>query len=135
MPTSDRVLYLDTSAFLKAVFIENESGALRDFASLTTTQFVSSELLETEARRAALRLDTRWLTIIEYRLENVTLIAITRDVLVMAGRLQPAGLRSLDAIHLATALSLGASLNTIITYDRRMATAATSVGLSVSTPS
>lgn len=129
----DRVIYLDTSAFLKSVLGEAESPALEGLVA-TASRVVSSELLETEARRAAIRLGSGRLAAVEVRLESLALIAVTRDVLVAAGRLRPAGLRSLDAIHIATALSLGGSLSAIVTYDRRMAMAAVETGLPVSAP-
>jgi predicted nucleic acid-binding protein len=132
-PTSGRVTYLDSSAFLKLILLETESRALE--RSLTrSARLVSSALLETEARRAALRVDPRYLEIVEIRLASVTCVAVSRDVLVAAGSLRPAGLRSLDAIHLATALALGDELDYVVTYDERMAAAAEALGLEVRSP-
>lgn len=52
-------------------------------------------------------------------------------ILAVAGALLPAGIRSLDAIHLATATLLGASLKSLVTYDLRMADAARAIGRNV----
>ena len=63
-------------------------------------------------------------------------VAVSREVLTDAASLEPPGLRTLDAIHLATAraLALGRSLSTILVHDTRIADAATSLGLSVDAP-
>jgi predicted nucleic acid-binding protein len=130
---SDRAAYLDSSAFVKTVLLEAESEPLERYLT-QAGRLVSSALLETEARRAALRVDPRHLPLLEQRLRNVSLVAVTTDVLVAAGTLRPAGIRSLDAIHLATALALGAELDSFVTYDERMAAAAASLGLTVQRP-
>ena len=68
-------------------------------------------------------------------LDSVTLLEVTTSIFVEAGRLDPALLRSLDAVHLAAALSLGDDLDGIVTYDERLATAAESSGVAVTMPS
>ncbi len=130
---SDRLVYLDTSAFVKLVTPEPETRAL--VAHLRHwTHAVSSTLLRTEALRAAARnsaasvLDTR------RALRDLAFIDLTRDLLDQAGGLVPSDLRSLDAIHLAAALSLGDDLDEMVTYDIRLATAATARGLPASSP-
>jgi predicted nucleic acid-binding protein len=128
-----RVAYLDSSAFVKTVVLEAESEQLGRYLE-QAGRLVSSSLLETEARRAALRVDERYVALVEQRLRGVALIAVTTDILVAAGSLRPVGIRSLDAIHLATALSLGGELDCVVTYDGRMAAAATSLGLKSRTP-
>jgi predicted nucleic acid-binding protein len=130
---TDRVAYLDSSAFVKTIVLEAESGQLGRYLE-QAGRLVSSSLLETEARRAALRVDPRYLPLVEQRLRGVSLIAVTTDILVAAGSLRPVGIRSLDAVHLATALSLGGELDCVVTYDERMAAAAASLGLRVRTP-
>ena len=67
-------------------------------------------------------------------LGRLELVRINDEVLASAGALLPADLRSLDAIHLATALLFGASLRQLVTYDARMSVAATTVGLRVVSP-
>ena len=64
----------------------------------------------------------------------VYLAPITETLLDMAGRLGPPAVRTLDAIHLATALSMGATLRALVTYDRRMIEAAEHLGLPVASP-
>ena len=64
----------------------------------------------------------------------VTLVGITEPIRQAAGTLRPALLRTLDAIHLATALSFGAELEAFIAYDRRLAQAALAAGLAVRAP-
>ena len=67
-------------------------------------------------------------------LDGVTLVHVTPAVFEAAGRLDPSGLRSLDAIHLAAALDLGDDLEGLITYDDRLADAAVSNGVAVVAP-
>jgi uncharacterized protein len=68
-------------------------------------------------------------------LARIDLMRLNDHVLNSAGKLEPVELRSLDAIHLAAAGRLGSDLGEIVTYDERMAAAATSMGFKVSTPS
>jgi predicted nucleic acid-binding protein len=70
----------------------------------------------------------------ETALEAIELIAISDDVLDAAGRLPPGTLRSLDAIHLATAVLLGSDLGSLLTYDRRMRETATAMGMTAASP-
>jgi predicted nucleic acid-binding protein len=67
-------------------------------------------------------------------LAGVELVRVNDRLLRAAGALEPAELRTLDAIHLATAVHLGVDLARLVTYDARMATAAETMGLSVVTP-
>ncbi len=68
-------------------------------------------------------------------LARVDLIRVSDRVLDVAVRLPPPELRSLDAIHLATAQQLGGSLARVVTYDARMTVAADALGLTVVAPS
>jgi predicted nucleic acid-binding protein len=61
-------------------------------------------------------------------------VRINNRVLDDAGSMQPEALRSLDAIHLATALLLGDAVGVVVTYDERMAEAARSLGFTVASP-
>ena len=67
-------------------------------------------------------------------LESVTLLQLLTEVFEIAGRLEPATMRSLDALHLAAALHLGDELEGLLTYDDRLATAAEAVGIPVVAP-
>ena len=67
-------------------------------------------------------------------LDALTLVDVTAAVFEVVGRLDPVGLRSLDAVHLATALDLGDDLEGLVTYDDRLADAATANGVPVVAP-
>ncbi len=126
--------YLDTSAFLKLVVAERESRALLAWAKRADAEFVASELLRTEALRAARRASAKVLREARKRLDVVTLVVPTAEICDRAAELDPSILRSLDAIHLATALALGDDLQGVVTYDARMAAGAAACGLDVVAP-
>jgi uncharacterized protein len=67
-------------------------------------------------------------------LARCELVRLDDRVLSRAGEMQPSELRSVDAIHLATAERLGSDLGGVVTYDARMAAAARQLGLRVSSP-
>jgi len=127
------VLYVDTSAFLKTVWDEAESVALSGFIGNRVT--VSSKLLAVEARRSTLRVAETMLPRTDLVLADVRLIAVTDTVLESAGRLPDPVLRTLSAIHLATALLIREDVEALVTYDTRLAAAARANGLTVVTPS
>jgi predicted nucleic acid-binding protein len=125
--------YLDTSAFIKLVRSEPESRALR--AEITTgDELVSSVLLVLEGRRAASRYGTIALVRARAALSTVTLLPIDDATIETAAGLEPPELRSLDALHLAAALSLAGDLGRVYCYDTRLATAARTLGLDVREP-
>ena len=126
------MLYLDSSAFVKLIHQEPETDALRAAVAGVTT--FSSELLACEASRAATRIGSATERAAERALGGLALVPISREVLAAAARLLPADLRSLDAIHLATALRSGERLSALVTYDRRLADAAEHHGLRVLAP-
>lgn len=125
--------YLDTSAFLKLIVDEVSSSAMRDWYS-ANTQVWSSQLLCTEALRAAQRLQID-LRLVEEALDTVTLVLPSVATYASAGRLEPHGLRSLDALHLAAALELGSDLEGMVVYDQRLADAARDTSIEVVVPS
>jgi predicted nucleic acid-binding protein len=124
---------MDTSAFLKTVWDEAESVALSGFIGNRVT--VSSKLLAVEARRSTLRVAETMLPRTDLVLADVRLIAVTDTVLESAGRLPDPVLRTLSAIHLATALLIREDVEALVTYDTRLAAAARANGLTVVTPS
>ena len=132
---SGELLYLDSSALVKLVLPEAESAALLENLAAWPA-CVSSELARVEVVRAARRASAE--PAVEQRAEEVIaslhLLKIDSDILDRATRLEPRMLRSLDAIHLASALSLGDDLGAIATYDGGLATAATACGLTVLAP-
>jgi uncharacterized protein len=130
---SGKFVYLDSSAFVKLVATEPESAALRRYLKQRPLQ-TSSALLRTEALRAVMRVSQPHVAKARRLLRRVALIELDRDVLDQAGTLAPPDLRSLDAIHLAAALSLEDDLGELVTYDARMTSAAHAYGLSVSSP-
>ena len=128
-------LYLDSSAFVKLAVEEAESRAMRAFLAEHEARRVSSALLRVESLRAVRFLGPEALAMTREALRRVDLIGIDDRILDAAGILEPQVLRTLDAIHLATALAVGDDLEAIVTYDERMAEAARLVGLSTATPS
>ena len=128
-----RATYLDSSAIVKLVVAEPESRALR--AHLRRRRpLVASALARTEVVRALLPAGPIATTRGREVLRRLDLVRVNDRVLDMAGTLEPAQVRSLDAIHLATAQLLGEDLSQIITYDDRMADAARSLGLKTTSP-
>jgi uncharacterized protein len=139
------VLYLDTSALTKLVVQEPETAALRAFlAEREGERLVSSALIRTELRRAALRFGERADVTREQAeeaaqeatalLRRLDLVRVGSAMLDRAGLQPPSQLRSLDAIHLTTALRLSPQLHTVIVYDQRLANVARYVGLAVAAP-
>lgn len=136
MPSAPRsgLLYLDSSALVKLIVAEPETPALLQF--LTRWPYrVSSALARVEVLRAVKRTDAgpairRRATRV---LARVALIRIDDPVLAAAARIAPPGVRTLDAIHVATARSLDGLVG-IVTYDTRLARAASGVRIKVWSP-
>jgi uncharacterized protein len=129
-----RALYLDSSAFVKLAVEEPETAALQAFLSEQGHPRVSSALLRTEALRAVRHLPADALAAVREGLRRIDLVGIDDRVLDAAGALDPRVLRTLDAIHLATALAIGDDLEAIITYDERMVEAARLLGIVTAAP-
>lgn len=127
------MIYLDTSAFLKLVRDESGSLALARYIS-EQEDLVSSALLIVEARRGMLRSNPQKLPEVDVLLGRVDTIEMSAAVLEDAGRLPDPLLRSIDAIHLATARLLRTDLDVLLTYDDRLATAARSHGIPTAAP-
>lgn len=128
-----RATYLDSSAIVKLVVAEPESRALRTYLR-RRRPLVSSALARTEVLRALLPAGEIALSRGREVLRRLDLVRINDRVLDAAAVLEPAQVRSLDAIHLATAQLLGEDLGQVITYDDRMADAAQSSGLKTTSP-
>ncbi len=131
---SDRAVYLDSSAFMKLVIEEPETTALRRYLRRRSLM-VAAALLRTEVLRAARRISQAHVANARRLLPDIALIEVDRWVLERAGELAPPEMRSLDAIHVAAALSLGDDIDEFVTYDRRMLEAAREWGLVVASPS
>jgi predicted nucleic acid-binding protein len=129
-----KAVYLDSSAFVKLLVTEAETTELRAFLANHSARRVSSSLLRVEALRAVRHLGPEALAIAREGLRRVDLVAIDDRILDAAGILESRVLRTLDAIHLATALTLGDDLDTIVTYDDRMIEGAALLGLPALAP-
>ena len=124
--------YLDTSAFIKLVRSEPESAALR--RELDGRELLSSALLTVEGRRAARRYGELASERARAAITAITLVPLDQPILDAAAELDPAELRSLDALHLATVVSLGEDLERLYCYDSRLSDAAQALGIEVSQP-
>jgi len=125
--------YVDTSAFVKLLTAEAESPVLRAFLRDRPDQ-VSSVILDVEAHRVATRLGVVPSNRAPNLLEGLALVPLSNPVRALARGVGPPVLRSLDAIHLATAMSLRADLDVFVAYDRRLLAAAADLGLPVASP-
>ena len=129
------MIYLDTSALLKTVFAEEHSPALVAYIQDNDADgFVSSVLLTVEMRRAVQRIDPRYLPKADVELSRVSQVELSAAVVENASRFPDPGLRSLDAIHVATALLVRDELTAVVSYDKRMVAVAQSEGLPVVSP-
>ena len=123
--------YFDSSAIVKLGRPEQESMALIDYLDDRQPSAVTSILADVEVRRALERLRARGADPGDH-LRGFFLIDLSRDVRDLAAKIAP-DLRSLDAVHVATALSIGVDLD-FVTYDDRQAAAARAEGLRVVQP-
>lgn len=127
------ITYLDSSAIVKLAVLEPESEALRRYLR-KRRQLLSSALARTEVLRALLPAGEAAVARGRDVLARLDLIRVNDRVLNAAGGLLPLEIRSLDAIHLATVDHLRAELGLLVTYDNRMADAATQLGYLVASP-
>jgi uncharacterized protein len=133
MSAEQRLTYIDSSAIVKLAVAEPESAALRRYLS-RRQPLVSSALARTDVARALLPAGSEAVARGEDVLRRIQLLRVNDRVLTEAGRLLPSELRSLDAIHLASAREFGSALRQIVTYDERMAAAAEAAGWTVAAP-
>lgn len=129
------VWYLDASAIVKLAVVEPESEALRRWRVAVSSDDVLStcELAVAEVLRAVARVGGD-VGVAMAHLDSLDHVVLDRDLLLAAGSLEPAVLRTLDAVHLAAALTVGAGLGGVVTYDVRMADAAAHLGLPTLAP-
>lgn len=125
--------YLDSSALVKLAVHEPETDALRKHLR-RRHEWVSSALARTEVLRALLPAGEAALDAGRAVLARCDLVRLNDRILTIAGTLLPYELRSLDAIHLATAELLRHDINEVVTYDDRMAAAARTLGHRVAAP-
>ena len=127
------VTYLDSSALVKLAVREPESLALRRYLR-RRRPLVSSALARTEVLRALQPAGDEALARGRAVLQTLDLVRVNDRILNAAGVLRPSELRSLDAIHLATAQELGSEVKVLVTYDDRMTKAAKQLGYRVVQP-
>jgi uncharacterized protein len=126
-------VYLDSSALVKLVVNEDESPALIAYLADHEVR-VASSIATVEVRRAiARRPDLDPGRAIDV-LNRLTLVDADRDVLDRAASLTPPELRTLDAIHVATAMGVRDSIEAVVTYDDRLAAAASAHGFRTVSP-
>jgi predicted nucleic acid-binding protein len=133
------VIYLDTAALAKLVRVEAESAALVAWLNTRPAQpLIASALVEVELPRALRRSQPGVLGGVAAVIARLHRYEIDAAVRATAGAYPDATLRSLDAIHLATAelmIAGGHPLTAFVTYDKRLAEAARRAGLTVTAPS
>ena len=127
--------YVDTSAAIKLLVEEDHSKAFAAFYDARAdAEWVSSAFLRIEITRAVARAKPVLLPDARDLLLAFSYIAIDDEIVEAAMAEPDRSLRSLDAIHLATARLLGPDLDAIVTYDDRLATAASDAGLVTACP-
>jgi len=131
--TSAEAVYLDSSGLVKLVVPEAESRQLEQFLAVRPWK-VSCRLAKVELIRAVRAHGTDAVVRAEALLREVVLIQLNDALLEDAAGLDPLILRSLDAIHLGAARTLGRELGVLITYDTRMTAAALQLGITVEAP-
>lgn len=126
--------YIDTSALAKLVVAEPESEALRRWIGDHGAELLGSDLTRAELLRATRRVAPDLVVEARTVLESITLTELTTEIFDEAGRLDPPGLRTLDALHIVAALDLGDDVEGMVTYDERLAAAAEANGIAVAAP-
>jgi len=129
------MIYFDTSALVKLVFDEVESAALTHWLTQRAdVPKVSSDLSTIELLRTCRRIDEGAIEGANLLLGGIDLLPMDRAIVERAASLVPTELRSLDAIHLASALSVKTSLTALVAYDVRLCSAAADAGIEVVSP-
>jgi len=129
------VIYVDASALVKLIFDETESAALAEWlTSRTDVPKVTSDFSIIELLRTCRRVDEGAVENANLLLGGIDLLPMDRSVVEKAATLLPTQLRSLDAMHLASALSVKANLTAFVAYDVRLCSAAEEEGIEVVSP-
>lgn len=129
------MIYLDSAAVVKLVHAEAESQDLREWLDARIElPWASSVLVEVDAFRALARHTPGAVARLPSVLDQMDLAELDPGIRILAQTVRPAIVRSLDAIHLATAIRPGTRLTTFITYDKRLADAVRHAGLTVDMP-
>jgi uncharacterized protein len=129
------MIYLDSAAVVKLAHAETESPALRAWlAERAETGWVSSVLTEIESFRALARYAPDAVSRLPAVLDQIELIGLDPPIRILAQAARPVTVRSLDAIHLGTALHARGTLTSFVTYDKRLLGAAAAAGLPIDSP-
>jgi predicted nucleic acid-binding protein len=129
------MIYLDSAAVVKLAHAEPGSRALRGWlAERAETGWISSVLTEIESFRALARHAPDAVSRLPAVLDQIDLIGLDPRIRILAQTARPATVRSLDAIHLGTALHSRARLTSFVTYDKRLLGAAQAAGLPAGSP-
>ena len=128
------MLYLDSSALVKAILLEAESAMIRALMAGSRGDVVTSAVSAVEVVRAVRRARPDWTPVARAALAQATLIPIGDEILARASLISPTTLRSLDAIQLASALTIRDDLEAFVAYDERLLEATTALGLPVASP-
>lgn len=130
------MIYLDTSAAAKLVQHERESAALAVWLTARIGRpLVSSALIYPELIRAVTRHRPELADRAIALAQRIMTVPIAADIVISSATVGNPSVRTLDALHLATAVAIGAELEAFVTYDKRLAAAAEAIGLTVAAPS
>ena len=129
------MIYLDSAAVVKLAHAGPESAALRSWLDeRAKTGWISSVLTEIESSRALARYAPQATSRLPAVLDQIDLIDLDQRSQMLAWAVTATTVRSLDAIHLSTALRSRSSLTSFVTYDRRLLDAAQAAGLPIDSP-
>jgi predicted nucleic acid-binding protein len=129
------VLYLDTSALVKLVVEEPESADLAAWLDERPDEVLCTSVIgRVELLRVARRRGPETTPAASQLLAEIALVPVDHLVLDLATALEPAALRTLDALHLASASSLGDAVTAVVAYDELLLRAADLIGISTASP-
>jgi uncharacterized protein len=129
------MIYLDSAAVVKLAHAEPESAALRGWLDKRAeAQWISSVLTEIESFRALARYAPEAVSRLPAVLDQIDLIDVDQPIRMVARTVMPTTVRSLDAIHLGTALHVRSELTSFVTYDKRLLDAAQAAGMPIDSP-
>ena len=131
---SQPITYVDTSALAKLFLPEQETAFLREWLDANTTVLATSNLTTTELLRACRKRSPLLVPRAQTVLSGIFRIPLSSDICYSAGVAVPLPLKSLDALHVATALYLGEDVKGILTYDKQMIASARAAGLATFSP-
>ncbi|MFC4854686.1 type II toxin-antitoxin system VapC family toxin [Actinophytocola glycyrrhizae] len=125
------MIYLETSALIKLVIEEPESGALEHWLLLQQETVTTSMIGRVELLRVCRRVAPESVAQAELLLDDLPIIPLTGWLVDVAEKVGPPELRTLDALHLAAAFAMSDVLTAFVTYDKRLRDAAVLTGLPV----